>query len=82
MTIIEALKSGKPFKRKIGKYWYKPNDTAVFTPIEVLAEDWEIQEPREFWLVRSSTAYPWNVTSNTDIWPSTHEFIKVREVIE
>lgn len=55
MTLIEAIKSGKPFRRP-GQDWYLPFDPNkeakyVFTNIEVLMEDWEIDETyKQRWL--------------------------------
>lgn len=40
MNLIEAIKSGKPFRRP-GRDW----TPRLFSPADVLADDWEIQEP-------------------------------------
>lgn len=53
MTIIEALKSGKRFRRKAHCSWYEPPiqaDAAEFTfeVRNILADDWELEpEPEE-----------------------------------
>lgn len=56
MTIIEALKSGKKFKRT-GWLWVRP-DKDIFFEIsreDILATDWEIQEePKKQWLAWAS----------------------------
>lgn len=57
MDIISAIKSGKPFKRPVHKYWYSDDsgtlkiivsdnkmDTAYFYTIDLKSDDWEIQE--------------------------------------
>lgn len=48
MTIIEAIKSGRPFRRKGDGSWYcdhDRSDCAMFRVPDILADDWEIQEP-------------------------------------
>lgn len=46
MNIIEAIKSGKRFKRKAHfDYWPKPNrNSHTFSLEELLADDWEVEE--------------------------------------
>lgn len=43
MNLIDAIKSGKPFRRP-DQPWYggMPNS---FRVVDILADDWEIQEP-------------------------------------
>lgn len=43
MTIIEALKSGKNFKRKVWVYWASSEHHTTFNHADVLADDWEIE---------------------------------------
>lgn len=54
MTIIEALKSGKPFKRNHWSCYYTKIGEAAynsFTVDDILANDWEIKtEPRIIWV--------------------------------
>lgn len=51
MNIIEAIKSGRPFRRilwtKIGgeKTWIKNSSATLFETDDVLANDWEVMEP-------------------------------------
>lgn len=51
MNIIEAIKSGRLHRRKIGRQWYYPmsatnqNDIA-YSIEDILADDWEIEEVR------------------------------------
>lgn len=60
MNLIDAIKSGKPFRRP-DQPWYggMPNS---FRVVDILADDWEIQEPTvtitasQFWsAVNAST---------------------------
>jgi hypothetical protein len=48
MTIIEAIKSGKKFKREICERWLleTKNSAILFSVGDILADDWEIEEPR------------------------------------
>lgn len=57
MTIIEAIKSGKPFRRKGEKNWYGNSpDAAKMFHIEsmnvfchyasIIADDWEVEEKK------------------------------------
>jgi hypothetical protein len=43
VNIIEAVKSGKPFKRKKWDGWVRDRYEG-FTISDVMSEDWEIQE--------------------------------------
>lgn len=47
MTIQEAIRSGKRFKRKECSFLHKcgSNCLITFTRQEVLADDWEIEQP-------------------------------------
>lgn len=58
MNIIEAIKSGKKFKRKthINHRWMGANESDLLFEIEeILADDWEIEDTaikitsRQFW---------------------------------
>lgn len=44
MTLQDAIKSGKRFKRTLYEYYIHRTDTIGFTVTEVLADDWEIEE--------------------------------------
>lgn len=44
MNIIEAVKSGKPFKRPGYVNWSSPDAAIEVMPHEILATDWEIEE--------------------------------------
>ena len=48
MNLIEAIKSGKRFKRKAYSKFHKCDDTCSegFTRTEVLADDWEIENEK------------------------------------
>lgn len=91
MTIQEAIKSGKPFKRK---NWYKQNwynfqdhqlilmrtgEAVSFAGDDIIAEDWEIKEepkgPRE-WTIFIKDG---QIVSS---FAGPAEKIKVKEVIE
>lgn len=46
MNIIEAIKSGKPFKRHAWSYFRSySNSERIFSMEDVLADDWEVEEP-------------------------------------
>lgn len=57
MNLIEAIKSGRSFRRRGHQYWMKTLNNADvaekecgvvvtgFSPSEVTADDWEIKEP-------------------------------------
>lgn len=47
MTLIEAIKSGRPFRRKNswGETPWRNAKDGAFIADELLADDWEIQEP-------------------------------------
>ena len=44
MNIIEAIKSGKPYRRKNDSQRFIPGDEYDFAYSEVLADDWEVEE--------------------------------------
>ena len=43
MNIIDAIKSGKPYRRKNSLETFTPGDEYDFAYSEVLADDWEIE---------------------------------------
>lgn len=43
MNLIDAIKSGKRFRRKGKDEWHSFN-TTLLTPSEIRADDWEIEE--------------------------------------
>lgn len=43
MNIIEALKTGRPFKRKFERLLYPAKADHRFTTEDILADDWEVQ---------------------------------------
>ena len=48
MTLKEAIKSGRPFKRKSDPRWIlwgRPKSDYLFTVDEVTADDWELKPP-------------------------------------
>lgn len=49
MNLIDAIKSGKQFRRKSQPnqdFWFRPMDTHSFTQDEIIAEDWEVEEEK------------------------------------
>lgn len=44
MNIIEALKSGKNFKRKSWSKYLSYEDGHRFCCLDILADDWEVQQ--------------------------------------
>ncbi len=48
MTLIEAIKSGRPFRREEdgAEYgWNYPSQAYSYSTDDILADDWEIKEP-------------------------------------
>lgn len=57
MNLIDAIKSARPFRRKGkggGGFWFVSTEPS-FATVDIIADDWEIQEPtvmittRQFW---------------------------------
>ena len=48
MTILEAIKSGKPFKRaaKFNYYTISNKDVFILTYYDIIADDWEVEEKK------------------------------------
>lgn len=46
MNIIEAIKSGKKFKRKQDKEWCSTMYRSAFSTEYILADDWEVEEEK------------------------------------
>jgi hypothetical protein len=46
MNIIEAVKSGKRFRRTSweGNVWFKTSDIVPWSKSDILADDWEVEE--------------------------------------
>ena len=44
MNIIEAMKSGKRYKRKHHRAWYDPIYGLGHPNLDILADDWEVEE--------------------------------------
>lgn len=49
MTLQEAIKSGKPYKRRNNKVWIDPDNDSAFAMRDILATDWEVKkdDPKE-----------------------------------
>ena len=48
MNIVDAIKSGKRFRRKSQLnqgYWYREGAGSTFCEDDVLADDWEVESP-------------------------------------
>lgn len=45
MNLIDALKSGRPFRRQEWVGWVDLKEERLFSAYEIVADDWEIQEP-------------------------------------
>ena len=92
MTIQEAIKSGKKFKRKYMDYWITEDPKQIaFSCSDILADDWEIErEPEEVWLVKHDSGYFYEhffsiereARNSTVAQNSRAGVIKFREVIE
>jgi hypothetical protein len=46
MTLIDAIKSGKPFRRKYEDEYGWRNANEIFKAHEIVADDWEIQSEK------------------------------------
>jgi hypothetical protein len=47
MNLIDAVKSGLPFRRKNQDWgWWKPKRPIDLGPGDILADDWEVQEEK------------------------------------
>lgn len=48
MNIIDAVKSGKPYKRKLAEGWIVPKSSSIITisQEDLLADDWEVEEKK------------------------------------
>lgn len=45
MTLIEALKSGRNYKRQGDKLWHTLENDYRFTKEDILADNWVVEEP-------------------------------------
>jgi hypothetical protein len=96
MTIQEAIKSGKPFRRKgwptfweydLSRDWITYEKTSDQPPIrlrDILADDWEVKhEPREWLIVGVMTALDGRTSLVVDGPDLSNESrkIRVREVL-
>lgn len=84
MNLIDALKSGKRFRKKDHPYWLAddiPNSAARFSFDDVLA-DWEIEpdKPREFWAVDTGVSIMLYETQPA-VMSNSWKLFRVREVI-
>ena len=52
MNLIEAMKSGRPFRRIGSDYWISKNTYVDWTTEEILADNWEI-DPEAFQLTEA-----------------------------
>lgn len=46
MNLIQALKSGKRFRRQFRLKWFTDELSFNFSKIDLLAEDWEVEEEK------------------------------------
>lgn len=92
VTGIEAIQSGKPFRKVVelpgnricfGE-WFIPNDIYTFTVGSLREKTYEIKpEPREFWLEINENGTP--IVVDTEEFNPCHgktKVIKVREVLD
>lgn len=47
MNLIDAAKSNKPFRRAGETYWWTSDMMTVMRAADILADDWELEEPAE-----------------------------------
>lgn len=85
-TIIEAIKSGKPFRRKYEDEYGWRNANEIFKEHEIVADDWEIQseKPRVFlWEIRYNGTKHWTLSdiicSDEDIVKNAHPNVEYRK---
>lgn len=85
MNIIEAVKSGKSFRRKGFPGWKTDAIQMKFNDRDILADDWEIQkEPLEITACRDCMNSGFTNIMFSDGYCQAHKHtpIKLREVIE
>lgn len=85
MTIQEAIRSGKRFKRPEGTVWWSAHTTAPFTSTHTLilnscdlfATDWEVEEERieitQQDLALAVAKFGWNLNT---VWDALKELKK------
>jgi hypothetical protein len=91
MTLVEAIESGKPFKRKYKNQWLYVSGGDIFHEAEhagarlsatcICADDWELKpiKPREWWLRWGGHLVEVLLTEPRH---EGYQIVHVREVIE
>lgn len=95
MNYLEAIRSGKPYRRRIwdrGVYYVQTQglmDVEHVKTCDVLAEDWEVkEEPREWWIAE---LWPYHRDSNgvvritrdkACVQQNPEGWVRVREVLD
>lgn len=92
MNYLEAIKSGKPYRRKewVSLKWHPSFDlgnnmlTTISMPLEdLIADDWEVKkEPQEWWAINTGEGYYRLYDSQPSMMSNTWKMFKVREVLE
>lgn len=90
MTIQEAIRSGKRYRRGIDGMWTDANKVRLLTLGDILADDWEIErEPREVFLICDQQDNRFRAITFLTLedakmyYPENHfQAVKFREVIE
>ena len=92
MMIQEAIKSGKPFRRKGTESWYVTSSycSLYFYEGDVLADDWEVkQEPRElFFIMHEASIVNWHCRrTDAELYirqysKGEYEIMHMREVVD
>lgn len=86
MTIQEAIRSGKKYRRKGQETYFAVNCIYYYRPEDILADDWEIERgPREIYVMENKDgefySFSEKVPNIIEQQYST-KIVKFREVIE
>lgn len=86
MTLIEALNSGKKFKRKEEKFWTYPKtgERGIFTKTDIVADDWEVEDVREnetIQLTLEHFTYVYNIFAKDSIFLEWEHYQKFRNML-
>lgn len=89
MNYLDAIRSGKPYRRMVESKWrpvFDLNSNFCTTVNEtfgyVFSEDFEVkQEPREWWLVDTGSANMLAYEKQPDLISNSWRLIRVREVL-
>lgn len=86
MTIQEAIRSERKYKRESWDFWHDAKSPFAYNTEDILADDWEIErEPREIWVYENENGEIYSLSEtkpNSIDQRYSAKIIKFREVIE